>query len=118
MKKRNEISGRLFKFAIRVIKFLRTVPNSQEYQVIRYQLLKSATSAGANYYEAQSGSSRADFHNKVNIALKEMSESNYWLEIIHEILESKNDKDELIWLIKESEELDNILGTIVNKTKK
>ena len=69
MKKRNEISQRLFKFAVSVIKYLRTVPNSQEYQVIKYQLLKSATSAGANYDEAQSGSSRADFHHKVNIAL-------------------------------------------------
>jgi len=36
VKKRNEISERLFKFAIRVIKFLRTVPNAQEYQVIRF----------------------------------------------------------------------------------
>ena len=118
MKKRNDLSKRLFNFAVRVIKFLRTLPKSYEYNVIRYQLVKSSTSAGANYDEAQSGSSRADFHNKVNISLKEMSESNYWLEIIKAIIETKHDGKELNWLIKESEELDNILGSIVKKTKK
>ncbi len=95
MKKRNDLSKRLLKFAVRVIKFLRTLPKSAEYNVIRYQLIKSATSSGANYDEAQSGSSRADFHNKVNISLKEMSDSKY-------------DINELSWLKTESEELDNI----------
>ena len=74
MKKRNELSNRLLNFAVRVIKFLRTIPKTPEYNVIRYQLIKSSTSAGANYDEAQSGFSRADFHYKVNISLKEMSE--------------------------------------------
>jgi len=118
MKKRNDLSKRLLTFAVRVIKFLRTLPKSTEYNVIRYQLIKSATSAGANYDEAQSGSSRADFHNKVNISLKEMSESNYWLEIIKAVIDSKYNIDELNRLIEESEELDNILGSIVKKTKK
>jgi len=118
MKKRNDLSKRLLKFAVRVIKFLRTLPKSAEYNVIRYQLIKSATSSGANYDEAQSGSSRADFHNKVNISLKEMSESKYWLEIIEEIIDSKYDINELSWLKTESEELDKILGSIVKKTNK
>jgi len=47
-----------------------------------------------------------------------MSESNYWLEIINEILESKDYQTELDWLISESEELDNILGSMVKKTNK
>jgi len=47
-----------------------------------------------------------------------MSESNYWLEIINKILESKDYQTELDWLISESEELDNILGSIVKKTNK
>jgi four helix bundle protein len=116
MKKRNELSKRLLDFAVRVIKFLRTLPKTVEYNVIRYQLIKSSTSSGANYDEAQAGSSRADFHNKVNISLKEMSESNYWLEVIKAILDSKQFEKELDWLINESEELDNILGSIVMKT--
>ncbi len=116
MKKRNELSKRLLNFAVRVIKFLRGLPKTVEYNVIRYQLIKSSTSSGANYDEAQAGSSRADFHNKVNIALKEMSESNYWLEVIKAILDTKQTEKELDWLINESEELDNILGSIVKKT--
>ncbi len=116
MKKRNDLSKRLLNFAVRVIKYLRTLPKSAEYNVIRYQLIKSSTSSGANYDEAQAGSSRKDFHNKVNISLKEMAESNYWLEVIKAILETTKKEKELDWLINESEELDNILGSIVKKT--
>ena len=118
MRKRNELSRRLLTFAVRVIKFLRLLPKTAEYNVIRYQLIKSSTSSGANYDEAQSGSSRADFHNKVNISLKEMSESNYWLEVIKAIIDINHDKEELAWLMKESMELEKILGSIVQKTGK
>lgn len=93
------------------------MPKKTEYNVICYQLIKSATSAGANYQEAQSGSSKADFKNKVNISLKEMSESIYWLKIITHI-HSKNFKREKIdFILQEAKELDKILGTIVKNTK-
>ncbi len=75
MKKENELSKRLLIFSVEVIKFTRLLPKETEYQVIKYQLIKSATSVGANYQEAQSASSKADFKNKVNISLKEMAES-------------------------------------------
>ena len=70
----NELTQRLFKFAVRTIKFLKTLPDSPEVKIIRYQLIKSSTSSGANYEEAQAGSSKADFTNKVRIALREMRE--------------------------------------------
>jgi len=66
----NDLSKRLFTFSVKTIRFLRTLPYETEYKVIRYQLIKSATSTGANYEEAQAASSKADFHNKVKIALK------------------------------------------------
>lgn len=113
----NDLSKRLFAFSVRTIKFLRTLPYDTEYKVIRYQLIKSATSTGANYEESQSASSTADFHNKVKIALKEMMESRYWLKIIKAILE-KGTNSELDFLIQESEELNKILGSIAFKTKK
>jgi len=72
-----ELSNRLFKFAVKTIKFTRTLPFNTENKIIRYQLIKSVTSTGANYEEAQAGSSRADFHNKVKISLKEMVETTY-----------------------------------------
>ena len=111
----NGLGKRLFDFAVRVIKYCRTLPKTKEYDIIKNQLIKSSTSSGANYEEAQGGSSKADFVNKINISLKEMRESNYWLRIINEISETE---DELILLIKESEELKRILGSIYSKSSK
>lgn len=83
--------------------------------MIKYQLAKGAASAGANYEEAQAGSSKADFNNKVRIALRVARESDYWLRIIKELEENENNM-ELNWLLRESDGLKNILGSIVWKT--
>lgn len=83
--------------------------------MFRYQLGKSATSSGANYEESQAGISRADFMNKVRIALKEMRESNYWLRLLVAINEDHRLDTEIDKLVIESGELKNILGSIVNK---
>lgn len=71
------LSDRLLEFAIRVIKFLRKIENTIEFKTIKYQLIKASGSAGANYEESQGAASKADFINKVRIALKEMRESNF-----------------------------------------
>lgn len=118
MEKQNDLSKRLFVFAVRSIKFLRTLPYTTEFKVISYQLTKSATSPGANYEEAQSASSKADFHNKIKISLREMKESNYWLRILKEIIDIDYNDKELNWLTEESKELEKILGAIAAKTKK
>ena len=113
----NGLEERLFEFAVRTITFLRTLPDSLEYKVIRYQLIKSSTSSGANYEESQAGSSRPDFCNKVRISLREMRESNYWLRLITAITNDNTTTVELLWLVQKSHELKLILGTIVQKTK-
>ena len=113
----NDLIVRLFNFAVRTIKFLKGFPDSPEIKVIRYQLIKSSSSSGANYEEAQAGSSKADFTNKVRISLREVRESNYWLRIIKETIESIKNKEELDWLIDESIELKKILGSIVKKSE-
>lgn len=112
----NDLNERLFNFAVRIIKFLQSLPKNPENSAIRYQLAKSSTSSGANYEEAQAGSSKADFANKVRISLREMRESNYWLRII-KAAELSNNKNELEVLITESFELKNILGSIVQKCR-
>ena len=114
----NELSKRLFDFAVRVINLLKTLPDSPEVKIIRYQLIKSSSSSGANYEEAQAGLSRPDFANKVRIALREMRESNYWLRIIDftVTLNAKQQK-EVKSLISESKELLLILASILNKTR-
>jgi four helix bundle protein len=115
-KKKYDLAERLFEFAVRVIEFLKTLPYSPENKTIRTQLSKSAASSGANYEESQGGSSKADFTNKVRISLREMRESNYWLRIIKRTVK-EIDNSELDYLIKESAELKNILGSIVQKSR-
>ena len=107
---------RLTQFAVDVIMLLRKLDNSVELRVIKYQLIKSCTSSGANYDEAQAASSIADFSNKIKISLKEMRESNYWIKIILKINDSHI--SELKHLLNESDELKKILGSIAVKTTK
>nr|WP_321411065.1 four helix bundle protein [uncultured Carboxylicivirga sp.] len=115
----NDLSQRLFEFAVKTIKFLKKIPYDTENKVIRYQLAKSATSSGANYEEARAGSSKADFIYKVELALKEMRESNYWLRIIKETNSMDNNLiNELEQLISESDELKKILGKTVVTSRK
>jgi four helix bundle protein len=116
--KENELQKRLFDFAVNVLKFLPQLAKTPEFNIIRYQLAKSSTSSGANYEEAQAGSSKADFNNKVRISLREMRESNYWLRIIKSVNEQNKFKVELASLIDESEQLKKVLGSIVTKTNK
>lgn len=114
MNKPNDLLDRTFKFGVSCLKFLRTLPKGFEYKLICYQLGKSSTSIGANYEEAQAGSSKADFKNKVKICLREARESNYWLRVIRELDVEEN--AELKNLINESIELKNISGAIVKNT--
>jgi four helix bundle protein len=114
--KKNDLCERLFEFAVRVIEFLKSLPYSPENKTIRTQLSKSSCSSGANYEESQSGSSKADFTNKVRISLREMRESNYWLRIIKRTV-TDIEKEELDYLIKELSELKSILGSIVQRSR-
>ena len=113
---KNDLCERTFEFAVRTILFLKTIHYSPENNVVRVQLTKSATSAGANYEESQAGSSKADFANKVRISLREMRESNYWLRIIKRTIPEVN-QEELDYLINESAELKKMLGSIVQKSR-
>lgn len=112
----NELQKRLFSFGVTVLKYLPSLPKTPEFNIIRFQLAKCSTSSGANYEEAQAGSSKADFNNKVRISLREMRESNYWLRVIDAIVQVKNES--LSFLLDESEQLKKILGSIVNKTNR
>lgn len=116
--KRRDLAERLFQFAVRIIKFLRHLPNEPEFNNIRFQLSKSSSSSGANYEEAQAASSKPDFIYKNEISLKEMRESNYWLRIIKASLNLNGElQTELIFLVDESTELKNILGSIIKNSK-
>lgn len=111
----NELSKRLFVFGVDVIKYLRTIPETREYWALKNQLFRCCTSPGACYSESQGGCTLPDFHNKINISLKEMRESNYWLRML---LSLHGPDPTLRILIKESEDLMKILGSISYKTRK
>jgi four helix bundle protein len=108
----NDLKERLFEFAVGVLKMLRSIDQGREIEVLKYQLSKSATSAGANYEESQAAISKAEFSSKVSISLKEMRESNYWLRILANLYPSNT---EITELTRESQELKKIPGSISYK---
>jgi four helix bundle protein len=86
--KNKEFSKKLEKrtreFAVRIIQLSIRLPNAPEGRVIRNQIIKSGTSIGANYREANRARSKADFKNKIKICEREVSETQYWIEVILE----------------------------------
>ena len=83
MKDNNVVVVKSKAFALRIIRLYQML-NQQHEHVMSKQMLRSGTSIGANVKEAIRGQSRADFFSKLNIALKEASETEYWLELLHE----------------------------------
>ena len=100
---KTELELRTKAFALRVIRFVSALPRNRPADVLGYQLLKSATSIGANYREANRAESRADFVHKIGIVEKEASEAQYWLELCDEA--DLGGQGERRWLLGESAEL-------------
>ena len=107
---KQELESRTKQFAVRVIKFVGGFNSSASGRVVGHQLLKSGTSIGANYREANRAVSRRDFVHKITIAEKEASETVYWLEICSETYLGNN--DECIRLEAEANELLAIFTSI------
>ncbi|OGO64495.1 MAG: four helix bundle protein [Chloroflexi bacterium RBG_19FT_COMBO_55_16] len=102
-------------FALQVIKLYSMLPKTTVAQVLGKQVLRSGTSVGAQYREAQRAKSDADFINKIEGSLQELEETAYWLELIGEAAIISEDK--LAPLLKETNELTAIFVSIVRKVK-
>ena len=76
------IQDKSFNFAVRIVKLCKLLRNERREFVLTKQLLRAGTSIGANVSEAQHAQSRADFLSKLNIALKETTETKYWLRLL------------------------------------
>ncbi len=113
---KEELKKRTKLFAIRVFKFINTLPKSQSTDVVTYQILKSASSVAANYRAVCRGKSEADFFNKLKIVDEEADETLFWLEFIND-LEIKCDKKELELLMKEADELTAIFSAAIRTIK-
>ena len=111
---RERLEARTRHFAIAVFRMLDELPRSNSTKVIAVQLGKSASSIGANYREANRGESRDDFGHKIQIVVKEASESCYWLEIL---LELNADKELIKGLLSECLELRNLFQSIAKSVR-
>ncbi|RME97973.1 MAG: four helix bundle protein [Chloroflexi bacterium] len=110
-----DLKKRTRDYALRIIKLYAVLPRSTEAQVLGKQLLRSGTSVGAHYREAQHAKSNADFISKIEGGLQELEESAYWLELLGE--SGIVPKHRLESLVSETTELLAILVTIVKKVK-
>jgi len=79
---KRDLGERLLEYGTRIIKLVRSLPNSAVGRRVGDQLLRNGTSTGANYQEARGAESKVDFAHKLQIALKEMRESNYLLRLL------------------------------------
>jgi four helix bundle protein len=110
--KQNVIVEKTISFSLSVIKYCETLEQCKKY-VIAKQLLRSATSIGANVFEAQNAESKADFVHKMKIAAKESSETLYWL-----ILCERGDGFQFdIKMREDLEEIVKILSKIISSSK-
>lgn len=116
---RNQLQERLRAFALRLPPLCEALPSSKLSSIIEFQLLKSGFSAAANYRASCNAQTKKSFVAKLSIALEEMDESVFWLEIIRDgnLLSAAK----LSSIIAEAIELTKILGasrrTATNKLK-
>ncbi|MGO5065337.1 four helix bundle protein [Clostridium sporogenes] len=107
----NIIVDKSFEFAVNIVRLYRMMINIKKEYVLSKQLLRSGTSIGANVKEGIKAISKADFRNKMSIALKEANETEYWLELM---LESKIlQKDDIKMILQDCKEICRILSSIV-----
>jgi len=105
---KNEFRERCYNYSITVIKLIKDIPEKRVYWTISDQLLRSATSIGANIVEAKSASSKRDYIKFYEIALKSANETKYWLGLLRDALDA--DPNEINKLLRETGEIANILA--------
>jgi four helix bundle protein len=108
--KRFDLEERTAKFGVDVIRLCRTLKQDHITKPIVNQLIRSATSIGANYMEANGASSKKDFRNKIHICQKEAKETKHWLRMLAECIGSSKEVSRVLW--QECHELTLIFGKI------
>lgn len=111
------LKKRTRKFAIDIIDFCNSLKTCKASSVVTYQLVKSATSTGANYRAACRARSGSEFFSKICIVVEEADESEYWLEIINDAKLS-SDEVSLKRLLKEANEITRIMAKTKNSLYK
>ena len=111
----NIIEDKSFRFAIRIVNLYKHLCRTQKEFVLSKQVLRAGTSIGANVAEAQQAQSRADFISKLSIALKETTETKYWLRLLTstDYLTSEESRS----VFADCVELEKLLVTILKSAK-
>jgi four helix bundle protein len=99
----DELSDRVRRFAVRVLKFVRTLPRDPATDAVARQLAKAAPSESANYRAARRARSRAEFVAKLGTVAEEADEAEHWLDVLRESGAASG--SEFRWLLNESREL-------------
>ena len=106
------------KFAVEVILFCENLKHTEASRIIVRQLMRSATSVGANYRAACRARSKAEFYSKLSIVIEEADESAYWLELLGEFDSLKFNEDKRRALLNEVIEIVKVLSTARKNLKK
>jgi len=112
---KKDLQKRTKQFALRVFKLVKAMPNTTEARVIGRQIIRSASSVGANYRAACRGRSRAEFIAKLGIVEEEADETVFWLEMIIEAGIFK--KEKITPLLKEANEMVSIIVVSLKSVK-
>ena len=116
MKKDNIVQQKSFAFAVKAVKLYQSLVKKEKEYVLSKQLLRSATSIGANIEEAIGGQSRKDFFAKLTIAYKEARETHYWLRLLLETNYLSKEQGQI--LLTDCDELLRLIGAIQKSTRK
>ena len=111
----NVIETKSFDFAVRIINLYKYLTDKKEEYVVSKQLLRSGTSIGANVAEAEQAQSKPDFVSKMSIALKETSETKYWIKLLQATAYLSQEESSSI--LDDCVELEKILVKIVKSSK-
>ena len=110
-----DLEERTAKFGEDIIKFCKALKQDTVSKPIISQLIRSATSIGANYMEANGASSKKDFKNKIHICKKEAQETKHWLRMLAVCIGERKDEISKLW--QECQELTLIFGKIVSSSR-
>lgn len=115
-KSKYDLEERTAKFGEEIIKFAKKIPKNVITLSIISQLIRSGTSIGANYCEADDAESKRDFQHKIGICKKEAREAKHWLRMIVIAVSELKEEARRLWL--EAKEINLIFNSITQKLKK
>lgn len=111
-----DLEERTAKFGEEIINLCKNIKQDAVTRPVISQLIRSGTSVGANYCEANNASSKKDFKNKIFICKKEAQETKHWLRMLAKCVPEKKEEIRKIW--KETQELTQIFQKIINSLNK